>query len=485
MKFLNPDHKLLSLALTLLLAVACGGSEPKPGPGPEPEPDPEYPADYVYPFSTDGGNVVAEITLELNEGTSANGLSASVPPLKYNKSWLFMLTQDDCMQVAYCCTWAAIHGKPLSPAYYYNAAQLAAGDLPPDVYSLGKTLGSTDGAGNEVRFSFATTLSAESSWMNDRSIVDKGHTADYYRFYMRDGLYWENVREMCNYGVGIGFHDVAAEDVDNASSILNHYGIAQNLIISKLSGRGCKFLAEPNGNKTYLSAAQSYAPIKTTTAQGDGGGFTAESIVPFAGGDITGKLVLREFYDSPEDVKTKIAEQLALPREQRRAIALGVHGTDGPWAQFLLWLNNTHGKDGDDSVWAASQEEYYEYSYYRTHATVTAEAQEGGKVKVTVTLPAGQYFYYPSLTVNLAGLSKAGIKSVASNDAVGGLSWADCSEGLMLNIDCRKSLDYHATYYVKRYEADRSNLSNKRDALYFIGMMKESARKETLLGRVN
>ena len=74
-------------------------------------------------------------------------------------SLLLLLTQDDCKQAAFSTTWAAINGRPLSDTYFYNAPHLRGGDMPPDTYSFGKALGSTDGTGREVRFSFTTAIS--------------------------------------------------------------------------------------------------------------------------------------------------------------------------------------------------------------------------------------------------------------------------------------------------------------------------------------
>lgn len=62
-----------------------------------------------------------------------------------------LLTQDDCVQTAFCNTWAAINGKPLYTNNYYDIAHLMIGDLPPGSYGLGKTLGYTDGTGKEVQ----------------------------------------------------------------------------------------------------------------------------------------------------------------------------------------------------------------------------------------------------------------------------------------------------------------------------------------------
>lgn len=71
-----------------------------------------------------------------------------------------------------------------------------------------------------------------------------------------------------------------------------------------------------------------------------------------------------------------------------------------------------------------------------------------------------------------------------TDDAVTGLSYADYGDGIMLNIDCRKYLAEHATHFVEQYEKDKSNASNKADALYFVSMLKESDKKTKLLNRI-
>ena len=53
------------------------------------------------------------------------------------------------------------------------------------------------------------------------------------------------------------------------------------------------------------------------------------------------------------------------------------------------------------------------------------------------------------------------IVSIEGNDALTGLSYADYKDGIMLNIDCRKYLFEHAENFVKRYEANPSDASNK------------------------
>ena len=436
---------------------------------------------YLYPFQNEGENVKTEILIKTRTPLSDRNLHATIPYLKYNKSWLFMLTQDDCKQVAFSCTWAAINGKPLTNKYFYNAGHLLWGDLPPDIWYLGKTLGSTNGAGNEVRFAPTTTLAPDQTWMNEKSEILLHYQKNFSRFGVKKGLVWNNVREMLNYGWGIAFHNLVVNNEKDVNVLIKQYPNAQDSILKHLNGRGCKTLAEPDDNKAYVTAALEYPPIQTMVAQAG-----TVKLYPFkVTDDLHNVLIERWFNDSPNYFKPLIEEQLQKPKEERMAIYIGVHGTDSGWVNFLLWLNDNYGKDGDDSMWFPSQEEYYEYNYYRTHgAAPQIEVIDETTLKLTVDLPSGQYFYYPSVTVNLTGLKKQDIVSIETDNAVSGLSYADFEDKLMLNIDCRKYLTEHATHFVEQYENDKSNASNKADALYFVNMLKDSQKKTELLNRI-
>ncbi len=486
----------LFLLCTVLLSISSCIEDKNLYEGDSDDDNPDNPtyeySSYSYPFGKENLKSTVEIIIHTTKLIEPDEIKAVIPPLKYNKSLLLMLTQDDCKHAAYCRTWAAINGRPVSssnlyPAVhnpqelYYDAAQLQAGDLPPTIIPAGKTLGSTDGNGNEVRFAITTTLAPEEEWMNDETIVNPGFSENYYRFYMKSGLIWDNIVEMLNYGTGIAFHDVKAPDVNNSSEILQHYGIAQNIILENLDDRGCKMLAEPNGNKTYVTAALQYPDIQTMTAQTG-----TVKLYPFkVTNDLRGSLLHRTFNEEPDYFKEMILKELELQKEDREAIHIGVHGTDNKWVQFLEWLNTNYGKDGDDSIWFPSQEEYYEYNYYRTHTPIHIENLDPNTIKVTLELSGEKYFYYPSITVNLSGINENDIISISTNDAITGFSYGDYGNGIMMNIDCRKFLVEHATHYVELYEKDKSSQMHKSDALYFVNMLKESDKKTELINRIN
>lgn len=447
---------------------------------------------YPYPFGQEANNVTAEIIIQLNDSINIDDITVAIPKLKYNKSWLFMLTQDDCLNSAFHQTWAAINGKPLSnyinsnnqKQNSYNIGQLLAGDLPPESYYLGKTLGITDGTGKEVRFRFTTTVYPEGWFMNDNETINLGYTGNYNRF-MKNNLIWGNVREMVNYDNSIAFHDVNATDVHNITDIYNHYFIVQDSIKLHLQNRGCKVLAEPNGNKDYVRAAYNYNSIQTMTAQNNGDSIFSRELYPYII-DTTDlyQVLIKRYFIEPVNIRTKVLNELQKPKEEREAVNIGVHSTDSSWVSLLLWLNDNYGKDGNDSLWFPSLEEYYEYNYYRIHSTITKTQINDSTIKLTINIPSGQYFYYPSITVNVSGISNNQILNLTSNDAIKGLSYANYNDELMVNIDCRKFLLEHATHYVEQYEASRTS-SNKADALYFTNQLKDSPEKDALLNRIN
>ena len=439
---------------------------------------------FIYPWGEEIVGPEAEITLLLADlpAETLSDISLSIPPLKYNKTLLFMLTQDDCKQAAFCKTWAAINGRPITWTgadrnYYYDIEQFEAGDLPPDVFSFEKTLGSTDGHGNEVRFHFTTTLAPEWDFMSANVNVHPGFKDHYFRFYMQSGLRWNNVREMLNYGTGIAFHDVKANDVSNVDELISHIQISQNIVLDSLNGRGIKFMAEPNGNKNYITAAQQHNDIQTITAQTGG-----LQLIPYrVDSDLTGKVVERVFAASPE-VKRIVRDQMDADLHDRKAVYVGLHETDNDFAHLLLWLNEQYGKDGIDSLWFPSQEEYYEYMYYRKHCQLDL-IKENNTLKIKIKFPEEKYFYYPSLTLNLPGLSLENVKSVSSNGTVTGLSYGAYKEGVSINLDCRKHLYQQASYYVDKYLSKR-NIINLRDANYFVNMLKDSSQKKALVEKI-
>ena len=117
-------------------------------------------------------------------------------------------------------------------------------------------------------------------------------------------------------------------------------------------------LARPNGNDTYIDAALQYEDIRTMATESNG-----EDLYPFRAIESLDKVALnRSFEEVQENIKDEIRQQRRAPERNRKAVHIGVHNTDNDWIKLLEWINDNYGKDGDDSVWFPSQEEYYEYN---------------------------------------------------------------------------------------------------------------------------
>ena len=70
-------------------------------------------------LSTKKQQTLQQKSLSTKKEIQTKDINVEIPHLKYNKTWMLMLTQDDCMQAAFCRTWAAINGKPISSSIPY------------------------------------------------------------------------------------------------------------------------------------------------------------------------------------------------------------------------------------------------------------------------------------------------------------------------------------------------------------------------------
>ena len=66
--------------------------------------------------------------------------------------------------------------------------------------------------------------------MAEESIINLGYSKDNYRFYGRNGILWEDVIDIVNYGNSIAFHNVNTKEIHNIDSIQKHYLIGQDSI---------------------------------------------------------------------------------------------------------------------------------------------------------------------------------------------------------------------------------------------------------------
>lgn len=431
-----------------------------------------------------------EIDITCASAIDANAITVEFPALKYNKDTLVSFTTDDANASSFCRVWAGINGRPVSNKFYH-ANHLEAGDIPDSIVdtTLTKTLGYTDGCGNERRFTHGVAIWAHNQ-ANGTTMMDTTNPVDptannLYRF-MTPYLQWRDLAVMLKYGCSMYYHNIETEIfgddkvVDNVVSGLK--ADCQRAI--ERVGRGIKILARPDGNNVFLTAANQSEQILLSVAENS----PAENILPYSIDSLFKKVGSRFFPSASgstteqDVVKNNFLTEIAKAKEQREWFHFCCHTATLDWINLLVWFNDNYGKDGDDSIWFATIDEIYEYYYARANSVIRKSAN-GNTLHLTIYLPKGQYFYYPDFTLLLSGGTITSVSSVTGSGNVTGISRVITNENLMLNVTANPSHLELAEEFTSNYETS-GNVVDKTDALYFAGLLKESL-KQDFIDRLN
>lgn len=439
---------------------------------------------YIKPYSEKIG-----LDIVIPDAVNPDSIKIEFPALKYNKKMLVSFTTDDANASSFCRIWAGVNGRPVSNKFYH-ANHLAAGDIPDSIVdaTLDKTLGYTDGCGNERRFTHGVAIwpycQANGNIMMDTTNPVAPEATNTYRF-MTPYLQWGDVDMMLKYGCSIYYHNIGTEIFGSDKEVNNVIaGLKADCerAIARV-GRGIKVLARPDGNNVFITAAARSPHILMSVAENS----PAEDIFPLES-PLLFKSVGSRFFPSASGsateqdvVKTKFAEEYANAEEQRKWFHFCCHTATLNWVNLLVWFNDNYGKDGSDDIWFTTIDEYYEYDYIRKNAIVR-QSVNGNALHLDIYLPKGQYFYYPDFTLLLAGITQVG-NIIANDEKITGLSYAVNDGRLMLNISANQNLLQLAEEFTSNYESTRQSVW-KNDALYIVGQLKESLR-QPYLDRLN
>lgn len=430
---------------------------------------------YIKPYAE-------KVELEIDCGAAVNpeNITIAFPALKYDKQMLVSFTTDDANASSFCRVWAGINGRPVSNMFYH-ANQLEAGDIPTEIVdtTLAKTLGYTDGCGNERRFRHGVAIwpycQANGSVMMDTTNPVAPTATNTYRF-MTPYLQWGDVREMLKYGVSLYYHNIGTELFGSDKVVANVVtGLRADCERSiERVGRGIKVLARPDGNNTFITAAAASGQILCTVAENT----PAVDVLPFSGSELFKTVAMRFFPSASGDqteqdvVKAKFQQEYAKTPEQRKWFHFCCHTATINWVNLLVWFNDNYGKDGSDDIWFATVDEVYEYLHARNNALIRKSA-DGNKLRVTVYIPKGQYFYYPEFSLLLTGAEN--VSGINSSDNVPGLSWAAHGDGVLINVNTDAALAAMAEECTSKFERTEKSV-DKNDALYFAGQLKATLR---------
>lgn len=427
-----------------------------------------------------GQRITFDITCA--SAADATDLELTIPVLKFNKTLLASLTGDDANVSHFCVCHNLINNRPTSYLGNYwclHKNQQDAGDLPSTITeALGYTLCSTDGCGNDRRFAITCAIWPNVKNANDPTVclMDGTQSIDptadnQYRF-ANPSLQWLDLEEMLEFGDSIVQHDVDVEDATSstAAEIIAGFNADVAKTIVKL-GRGMKMMARPSSYTIYETAFSSYPSYLLNVASNH------SAVLPHNSALNLWKLsALREFYETPTDMETVVTTEVAKTAENRKWCHSGIHRATQGAVDLLTWYYTNYGKAGDDSIWFASMDEYYEYWFMRKYAIIN-KTVNASVASFEIFIPEGQYFYYPELSF-VSNKTFVSLSNISDN--IVGKS----NSNTMININLDASLVTRANKYVSKYELSQNNL-DLADAQYFVNQLKDGTVKTGFVTRIN
>lgn len=391
-------------------------------------------------------------------GADPDGVTLEMPALKYDKHFAFCFTVDD----SYINGWSRIFAA-------FNARWMDDNDF---VHmSTGRTTGTmrdepmciTDGCGNDRNFTFG-----EAIWANNRNSYNPdGFIKDKCNSLYSPYISWEELQILTDMGNAVYWHDVDTSkwDVSKVDDIISGMQDDYDKTLSKI-GYPMKTMAQPNGDRNYLEAAEK-SPLACVTR--GTGGFEDVRIRTCR------SLYKKNVYGgkSPGDYASKLqelAEQAA--SSDPLLISLLVHRPMMDCVEFFETINSLYGKNGADNIWVTSYDELYEYIERKNTVTWTSRVENGYKI-FTVSVPKEANFRYNELSFIVKGCTKPA-ERVSEN--LYGFSSASRGDGTtIVNCNFSDSLITLVEKYVRLYERTHTE-EYKLNAEYLVSLLREDLR---------
>lgn len=419
------------------------------------------------------------VRIPVADGVRAEDVRVYFPRLKYGKKFVYSYTYDDCTAMAYGRGFSLINKKWIDAEKFFHVNQdKSTGYLPV------KTLGYTDGCGNEHRFGLGLAIWPALGNSNiDNFMNPVGKYPDKYYPY----AVWKDVVPLIDFGGEIYFHDVDTGGEDTVEAILKGLKSSQE-VTNQMLGRKMKVLARANGDEKYCEAGRRYEDIVLVTAGGYTSGSFPQYVTFDTDIDLRNQTLFRRNVESTPDVGQlwpSIAK--AASGDKYMWVNDFSHGVEEH--QFILDLftkiNDEYGKDGEDIVWFATLDEVYEYDYLRKNIVIEKTVADNVLTLTFSCLFSGladEFMFHRdfSLILEGKGLLFGRDAGVSSGSNVYGLSYAETGDDTwLMNVDCNRSLQDRAERYIARYEKWRE-ASDKEDALYFINLLKKELKADYL-----
>lgn len=398
-------------------------------------------------------------------GDAATNAALTMPIFKYDKKFAYSYTFDDDTVLAYSRGHLFINKKWQDAEKNFHVGMSKTTGSYPE-----KTLGYTDGLGIEHRFTLGVSIWPDASNQNIDNLMNPStHKPDKYYPY----LVWDDLRPMLEFGHEIYFHDVNTDGDDTVDGIVKGLRKSQNITLSQLPGHGMKTLAEPNGNHDYVLAGEKFEDVSFMCAQGSTPLGLLQNISFAQDVELKNKVQYRRFVESTPDANTLMTD---ITSKATSGLYQWYHDfSHGPAEhQFIkdlyVKLNDTYGKDGNDTMIFASLDEIYEYWFIRKYSKIRKEVTSEG-VKFSILVPNEKYFRHKGFTVQLNGTYNSSLSAELTKGDAYGFKFGNINNKFSINIDLEKRVYEMADKYSNLY-LENQDSEVRDDAIYFINQLK-------------
>ena len=430
-----------------------------------------------------------KLTFYCKNTAEAQALELKIPDLKFNKSLVVSVTCDDILASQFGIIHNAINNKKISYKTDIHAAQYLADDFPDDISEgLGYPLTYTDGCGNMRRFSVTLAISPNKNTIYGTHMEKEINIGAEHQYrFTYPYLVWDDVNEMIKFGSSIGQHDIDDNryDLNDIIAIQQGFRDDRNKAFEK-TGRKMKMMIQPNGDKNYTKAFETYHNYYHDVSE-----HYETEIIPSLRPTILQKIKsFRDFNESESTFGryTDLVDQEMLKNaNERKWLHFGIHrgyyqksngySFDANFVNVLDYYYKTYGSAGNDSIWVANMDEFYEYIYMRDNATINKNVN-GTCVEFTIELPIESNFYYPEISfVTNGNYTSCDIPQNATGFSIS-------KDKKLINVNFSTNLPRLAAEFVERYEKKKDE-NTKIDAIYFTSQLKAGEFKNILQKRVN
>ena len=401
--------------------------------------------------------------ISATDNSAFNLSNVQIAPLKYNKKWACSYTIDDSPVEAFSRTFARINKKWMddNPKCHMDTAHTT-GHYP------GNFLTSTDGAGNDVRWSFMQAIfsTAGNAYSPEGFIKDESTTSTY--------ITWKELDYMKDLGATISFHNVNNQIYDETDPVSIARGFLDdyNRAFEK-TGLRMKVMARPDGNNNYNTASGLSELIYFLRTNG------SERIYPKT---LTTSLFKKELQGitAASSYADKLAEFANVAASDNPYWAgITTHTPDSDTISFLEQMYSLYGKAGADNVWFAGIEEVFEYLQLKVLSHVKT-TQSGNKIIVDLYLPDFDNFHFREISIIAdTDIPPDKITVSPADDHIKNITFRAASGSALFNINYNEKAEELAGRYTYKYEHS-AKVEDKEDALYFVNRLTLSNRSPFL-----